>query len=67
LEKKPDTLTRRRDIYGDDPSKNLPAQRPVFARTQLTFSITDLDNQPLTSQAATVTDLQLLISDIKEA
>jgi len=27
----------------------------------------DLDSQPLTSWAATVTDLQSLISDIKEA
>jgi len=47
--------------------KNLLAQRPVFAQTQLTSSITDLDSQLLTLQAATVTDLQSLISDIKEA
>jgi len=67
LGKKPDALTRRWDVYGDDPSKNCPAQRPVFARTQLTSSIMDLDSQPLTSRAATVTDLQSLISDIKEA
>jgi len=44
LGKKPDALTRRWDVYRDDPSKNLPAQRPVFARTQLTSSITDLDS-----------------------
>jgi len=31
LGKKPDALTRRWDVYGDDPSKNLLAQRPVFA------------------------------------
>jgi len=30
LGKKPDALTRRWDVYGDDPSKNFPAQRPVF-------------------------------------
>ena len=47
--------------------KNLLAHRPVFAQTQLTSSITDLDSQPLTLWAATVTDLQSLISDIKEA
>jgi len=47
--------------------KNLPAQRPVFAQTQLISSITDLDSQPLTSWTAIVTDLQSLISDIKKA
>jgi len=31
LRKKPNALTRRWDIYGDNPLKNLPAQRPVFA------------------------------------
>ena len=67
LRKKPNALTRRWDIYGDNPLKNLPAQRPVFAWTQLIFSITDLDNQPLTLWTAIVTDLQSLISDIKEA
>jgi len=66
LGKKPDALTRKWDVYGDDPLKNLLAQRPVFAQTQLTSSIMDLDSQPLTLQAATVTNLQSLISDIKE-
>jgi len=37
LGKKPDALTRRWDVYRDDPSKNLLAQRPVFAQTQLIF------------------------------
>jgi len=67
LGKKSDALTRRWDVYGDDLLKNLLAQRPVFAQTQLTSFIMDLDSQPLTLQTATVTDLQLLISDIKEA
>jgi len=67
LGKKPDALTRRWDIYGDDPSKDFPIQKPVFIRTQLMLSEVDLGSQPLTLQAAIVTDLQSLISDIKEA
>ena len=67
LGKKPDALTWRWDIYEDDPSKDFPIQKPVFTQTQLTPSEVDLGSQPLTLQAAIVTDLQSLISDIKEA
>jgi len=33
LEKKPDALTQRWGVYGDDPSKDFPIQKPVFTRT----------------------------------
>ena len=66
LGKKPDALTWRWDIYGDDPSKDFPIQKPVFTWTQLTPFEVDLGSQPLTLQAAIVTDLQSLISNIKE-
>ena len=65
--KKPDALTRRWDVYRENPSEIFPIQRPVFTRTQLTLSDADLGTQPPTLQAAIVIDYPSLISDIKEA
>jgi len=67
LGKKPDTLTWRWDIYKDNLSKDFPIQRLVFTRTQLIPFDVNLGGQPLTLQAAVMTNLQSLISDIKEA
>jgi len=67
LGKKPNALTQRWNVYRDNPSKDFPMQRPVFTRTQLISFNVDFGGQPLTLQAAIVTDLQSLISDIKKA
>jgi len=66
LGKKPDALTQRWDVYGDNPSEVFPIQRPVFTQTQLALSDADLETQPPTLQAAIVTNYPSLISDIKE-
>ena len=42
LEKKPDALIQRWDVYRDDPSKDFPIQKPVFTQTQLTPFDVDL-------------------------
>jgi len=45
LGKKLDVLTRRWDVYGDNPLKKSLAQKPVFTQAQLTLSDVLLGNQ----------------------
>jgi len=45
LGKKLDVLTRRWDVYGDNPLKESLAQKPVFTQAQLTLSDVLLGNQ----------------------
>ena len=56
LGKKPDALTRRWDVYEDDPSKENLTQRPVFIQTQLSPNPVNLGNHSLTVRGANVTD-----------
>jgi len=67
LGKKPDALTRRWDVYGEESSREPPDQRPVFTQNQLLPCTANLENQSLTLQAVTLTDPQSLLSNIKEA
>jgi len=48
LDKKPDTLTRRWDIYEDDLLRGNLTRRPVFTQTQLSPSPMNSEDQPLT-------------------
>jgi len=56
LEKKPDALTRRWDVYEDDPSKENLTQRLVFTQTQLSPNPVNSENHSLTVRGANVTD-----------
>jgi len=67
LGKKLDALTRRWDVYEDDPSKKNLTQRLVFIQTQLSSNPVNSGNHSLTVRGANVIDHQSLLSDIKEA
>ena len=67
LEKKPDALIHRWDVYNqaDVPSKT--AKQLMFTPEQLTDAVTETSAPTLKLQAATITDLTKLLMDIREA
>jgi len=67
LGKKLDILTRRWDVYGDNPLKESLAQKPVFTQAQLTLSDVLLGNQSPSLWAATLINPHSLVLNIKEA
>jgi len=67
LGKKPDTLTRRWDVYENNSSEKTLDQRPFFTQNQLLSCPISIGDQPLALRAAMMIDPQSLLSNIKEA
>ena len=67
LGRKPDALTRRWDVYDKAETSSRTTQQPLFSQRQLADPPTKTSTPSPRLQAAVVTDLTQLLSDVREA